>query len=174
MKPLAERRALRYWRVHFSLFFVALLVATLVMWVRSYRWDEIGWRRTDSSFVQITSQLGEVDFEIYGLPLGKATSDLSWGTDSLPVTKQMREAVHLERTMHNSFLGFSCGQKMGSIPYYVVIPYWFPTAFFPMLAGLPRYGPYIRFGLRTLLILFTIVAALLGYVVWALHSTVAG
>jgi hypothetical protein len=118
------------------------------------------------------SVLGDVDFLIADLPYGSPPSVSRWIMASLRVTKQMREDDYSSRNVPNNSLGFY-GGRVASNAIDFNMPYWFPVTFFAALAGLPWYWRYIRFSLRTLLILFTIVAALLGYVAWAVRS-VAG
>jgi hypothetical protein len=49
----------------------------------------------------------------------------------------------------------------------IFIPYWFPVLILAAMAAFPWIRWSKRFSLRTLLIAMTVVAALLGAVVWA-------
>ena len=93
-----------------------------------------------------------------------------WTTGNMPMPEQMiqNNSFPISEELHS--LGFR--SSIGKPGWSFRVPYWFPIAFFAAMAGLPWYWRYIRFGLRTLLILFTILAALLGYVVWAVRSSV--
>jgi hypothetical protein len=159
MKPLAERRALRYWRIAFSLFFFALLAATIVLWVRSYRWLDACYCRYQQG-----------DICLFYSYRGGVHINLIYDRANAPLHFHSGPIIDRQRPPDVSPLSFQ-GYRVKPFNFNtVVMPYWFPVAFFAALAVLPWYGPYIRFGLRTLLIVFTIVAALLGYVVWALRS----
>jgi hypothetical protein len=46
-----------------------------------------------------------------------------------------------------------------------IIPHWFPTLLFAAFAALP-WLPFKRFSLRTLLIATTLIAVVLGIIVW--------
>jgi hypothetical protein len=165
MKPLAERRALRYWRIAFSIICLALFCAVCVMWWRSYRWLDACYCRYQQAgdICLFYSYRGGVHINLI---LDRVNVPLHFHSGPIIDTSQRPPDVS-----PISFQGYRVKPFNFNT---VVMPYWFPVAFFAALAGLPWYGRYIRFGLRTLLILFTIVAAMLGYIVWALHSTVAG
>ncbi len=51
-----------------------------------------------------------------------------------------------------------------------VVPMWLPVAVFSLLAGAPWFRVPKQFSLRTLLIITTLVAVLLGLVVWSINS----
>ena len=146
------------------------------MWWRSFRWeDRFALARCAPGFLSITSEFGEISILYLDRSwAGEPYSQVGYKIESGELTgfRRMVRRSEMASRRDPSFLGFRIGPAFSS--HYLAMPYWFPVAFFTALAGLPWYGRYIRFGLRTLLILFTIVAAMLGYIVWALHSTVAG
>ena len=51
----------------------------------------------------------------------------------------------------------------------IVVPHWFLVLQFASAGALPRLQGFQRFSLRTLLIATTLVAVVLGLIVWAVH-----
>jgi hypothetical protein len=159
----------RHWRIAFSILCLALLLATLVMWVRSYRWlDAYSRVILDACDSNIVSCRGDVTLNCYRL-----RPDVVYFPGTLISRKMSDSAASAFDQRPPSEISI-LGIHGHIVPYGIGfgVPYWFVSVLFAAIGGLPWYGRYVpvRFGLRTLLILFTIVAALLGYIVWAVHS----
>jgi hypothetical protein len=63
--------------------------------------------------------------------------------------------------------GFCTGET--ATGYAIMVPHWFPTMAIAILAAIPWLRWSKRFSLRALLIATTLVALVLGLVVWALQ-----
>jgi hypothetical protein len=161
----------RHWRIAFSIFFSALLLATLFMWVRSYRWldaySRIIWDVCDSNIV---SCHGDVTLNCYRL-----RPDVVYFPGTF-VSRKMSDSVASAFDQRPPSELSVLGLHGHILPYGIGfgVPYWFISALLAAIGGMPWYWRYVpvRFGLRTLLILFTIVAVLLAYAVWAARSSV--
>jgi hypothetical protein len=158
----------RCWRILFSLICLALCCAVCVMWWRSYRWvDTYYYRNPNANAYALISYGGAFCFAMFP-KIGN--SPLPIGFRSERVSSLMEKAMGGDRPVKR-ILGFS--EYVYPKSWGLGVPYWFSAAVFGAIAGLPWYLRYVpvRFGLRTLLILFTFVAALFGYIVWAIHAT---
>ena len=128
---------LHYWRIPFSLSFVALFAATLVMWWRSYRWTDSAYCFSgNSKFSCIYSMFGEIGFvrdKVAG-----ANQKLGWTRACSEITEQVKQhCSSLPKSNELRCLGFRGGITRGGWAFH--LPYWFPVAAFAALAGLPWY-----------------------------------
>jgi hypothetical protein len=137
-------------RITWSVAWGVVAVLLCVLWVRSY------WYVDTFSLGSYgnTHWLGSISGELrYAKPRGQAHS-LQWNT--LP-----RESLRRE-SPRGSILGFRGVMISSGIP---IVPHWFPLTIFTTLATVPWIK--WRFSLRALLIATTLVAVVLGLVVWA-------
>jgi hypothetical protein len=157
-----RQRVYRGPRIAVSAFFGLLCVMLVALWVRSYsRADVTSYansnpnpNRTETFLI---SEYGAVVFEHfpYGGPVRKG-----WHFDSFSVSGPPIDFPPM-------FAGF--GYDSGRHRTIVLVPHWFFVLLFVILAAVPwilrkpRFS--IRFSIRTLLVVTTLVALLLGLIV---------
>jgi hypothetical protein len=145
------RRALRYFQIAATSFSLSACVLIVALWVRSGTWCDIFCLRIDGTHDQWLQSLD-----------GKLTYD---GTASLAQNKLLRWIVHPAARWRRSedwattpVLGFQWSRGGEPRP---MIPHWFATFIFAVLAVLP-WLHWRRFSLRTLLVFVTVAAILMG------------
>lgn len=153
----------RYLRFAFSATCLIACVLLIVLWVRSY------WRTTYivAWFGQLSLQPGAVEIFIAdptdkgGVPAGTVihVSSKEWMED---FQKQIQAYGTTIRGNHWS-------RVWGAFYFQnnYILPYWFIAIIFALLGGAPWLR---RFSLRTLLIATTLVAVVLGAIVYALRG----
>ena len=161
-RPRLKRGLKITWTAFCGLVFVLLIA----LWVRSYWYPEdiIVWRTT-SAQERITppewyfgNMPGWIGFDYYPDTSPFATRE--WEYESYP-------AEEIRRILPSpGFLGFYVGLSPGPRDFYA--PHWFLVLLSAAFAAVP----WIRqlkwhFSLRTLLIATTLVAVVLGLIVWA-------
>lgn len=141
-------------RIAWSVGCGVVAVLLCVLWVRSYL-------REDVFTAALSSQLGgNVRSSKGGLEFGVfVTSDIQWGHYSLP--SDLRRVL---RGVMFDTLGFSA-RHVPNQSWAIKVPDWFVIGLLALSAVIP--WRISRFSLRTLLIAITLVAVLLGLVVWA-------
>ncbi len=145
-------------RIVWSVVWGLAAVLLIVLWVRSRHWyDEtyfsVAWQK-----VSLSSSFGAIGVAIYvgGADLIPSGIESSWFKD-------------LNASGIESPWRFSCSrQPIGAAAqpfvYYLGVPHWFAVFGSVIVATLPWVGR--RFSLRTLLIATTLIAVVLGLVVW--------
>jgi hypothetical protein len=152
-------------RIAWSVGWGLLAVLLIVLWVRSYWYRErIILGLYGNHALQFGHVLGQVRlhwFEQPGLDFWQP-SDSIWGR-----SKQLIADWKLERSASKDFPGLrpEFGRICGKSGWVLYLPYWFPV----LVAGTVAIVPWLRwrFSLRTLLIATTLVAVLLGLLVYA-------
>jgi hypothetical protein len=146
-------------RIAWSVFWVLACVLLIVLWVRSYRWnDQLSIPLSDTRVVGPNSFSGRVSFGVCTAPEAK----FMWpsGLKSEPITD------------NTPIPNFTYGRIIG-IPTrtvdFVQVPYWFVSLLAAAVGAAPWISLSRRFTLRTLLISTTLVAVLLGLVVWTVR-----
>jgi len=134
--------------------FVSLLL--IVLCVRSFSWSDSLYRdpmpTAGNDLFGITSFHGNVIFTKYVDPFGESDG---WGMENAPIDDDMEiPATTLGFALRREPSGFS-----------VSLPYWSLFILLGAVSSLPWF-PW-RYRLRTLLIATTLVAVLLGLIVWA-------
>jgi hypothetical protein len=151
-------RQLRKWmKLRIALSAVSGIVCVLLvgLWLRSYWWHfYVEYRGTEIG-IMVQSDFGQLTVDIR---LGPFAGKAKWYVISRPLQPVdfVPENERCFEVHRHEFGG-----------YFVAIPYWFPVIIFATLAALP-WLPW-RFSLRTLLIATTLVAIVLGLVVWAVR-----
>jgi hypothetical protein len=142
------------WSVAWGL--VALLL--VVLWVRSYWWETyLHVNRATSGRVYVEGQCGEVFIGIS--EQSDRPSWIDYGTGELKGGL---------RNFDYTVLGFYFGgDEMFQGLFIIVVPFWFLTCAFAAASAIPWIRWSKRFSLRTLLIATTLVAVVLGAVVWS-------
>src|SRR4029079_7594540 len=112
-------------------------------------------------FVFGNSVGGEMSFGV-----GTIVNADRWDWDSEPVSEPYTRIAVRDMTGEDSTLGFGISLSLNQL--IVAIPHWFGILVSIMLTAMPWIAhPCCRFSLRTLLIATTLVAVVLGLVVWA-------
>ncbi len=148
-------------RIAWSVVWGLAAVLLVALWVRSYWWvDEAALGSLSDRFIRIASSAGEFAIDEDKVPPA-VTFPPRW--DSLP---QMKGHTKLAPDFNEPRWAASIGFRWKFVPTagMIIIPLWFPTGLFATLAV----APWIRwhFTLRTLLIATTLVAVVLGTIVW--------
>ena len=151
-------------RIAFSVTCLIACVLLVVLWVRSYRYTEIisVWRMT-SAQERITPpewtfciMRGSIGFDYFPDTSPFATRE--WECESFPVEE-------IPPPPPLPFLGFYVGLSPAQRDFYA--PHWFLILITVALAAFPWLRQLSwRFSLRTLLIATTLVAVVLGIIVW--------
>ena len=163
------KRVLRYLRIAFSATCVIACVLLIVLWVRSYTWhDRILLRLYGKRGVEISHVAGQSRLTFLNVP-----RQSFWQTFGQPDdTQYFYEKTSVEEWRETSFPGnvsTSPSFLMARVPtgwgWTLRSPYWFIVS----LVGILAIAPWIRwrFSLRTLLIATTLVAVVLGLIVYA-------
>ena len=154
------RKSLRYLRIAFSATCLIACVLLIALWVRSYwRWEIFHFPITTQRMVLVGSKEGRLS----------ATSYLP---DALLKMTPYRTGVIYTGWGHwksKLRLSQSDNRRMfttGSDTYftYIGFPYWIAVLLFSTIGFLPRLR--WRFSLSTLLIATTLIAVVLGLIVW--------
>jgi hypothetical protein len=146
-------------RIAVSVYFGLLTVALCVMWVRSYYWiDNVVGPVTATQQIGFASSKGWLTLRSKRPPSFQKWSMQSRTPAQLEaIYEQMRQGGGQVRRSAEPHFGLTGD---GAIQF----PHWLPTVTVAILASLPWVSP--RFSLRTLLIATTLVAVVLGLVVW--------
>ena len=158
--PLKPRR-FRKLRIAWSVWWGGVAVLLVALWVRSYWWVEaFAVPVTSKHYVGAASQPGCIGFAIH--PMGNLSSTQIKRFQRFP-TERWLEDVRQERLPDISRVWGTFDFRQ----YSFIAPDWFFLVVLTALAALPwvRW----RFSLRTLLIATTLVAVVLGLVVWVRH-----
>jgi hypothetical protein len=146
-------------RISWSVGCAIACVLLIVLWVRSYRWNnQLSIPLSDTQVVGPNSFSGRISF----------------GVCTAPEAKFMWPAgLKSERITDNTPIpGFTYGRITG-IPIrtvdFVQVPYWFVFLLAAAVGAAPWISVSKRFSLRTLLIATTLVAVVLGLIVAVLR-----
>jgi hypothetical protein len=154
-------RTLRYLRIAFSVACGIACVLLIALWLRSYWWKDgvWVWYPPNMAYAQATSERGSI--YLVHLPFN-STTRIGWGMSSRP--------ARTESSLSNkTMLGFHFKQigDPGTFQFIQTVPHWFPLLLVAAVGCLPWIHWSKRFSLRTLLIATTLIAAVLGLVVYA-------
>jgi hypothetical protein len=151
------RRFLRYLRIAFSATCAIACVLLIVLWVRSY------WR-IDYICIPLNHNQGMFGNLMLGM--------MGVGTTAHPeqqiITSELNvEHVKFAADRFRSLYPYGFGASSTAKSTFVVFPFWLAVVCSAAFAVAPWYRliPY-RFTLRTLLIATTLVAVVLGLIVW--------
>jgi hypothetical protein len=145
-------RFLRFLRIAFSATCLIACVLLIVLWVRSYwRLDVVD----VSNWYEIDSVCSEILVMKYDPTISLADP---WSYFSFVTTDEMAGGDW------RTTLGFKRSET--PVGPSVVFPHWFPIFLLVLLAGIPWLKQFQRFTLRTLLIATTLVAVVLGLIVY--------
>ena len=163
-----EDRQLKYrkLRIAWSVAWSIVAVLLIALWVRSYsKWDQLSGEAIDNTWILARSLHGEIAL-CGGYDAVSPLVPLDWSTHS---NLQVRDQFV---TADNGSIGTSLEGRgtlgfcliAGNSSLNVFFPHWFPPVLVLAIAAIPwlRW----RFSLRTLLIATTLVALVLGIIVW--------
>ena len=150
-QPMKFRTLRIAWSVGWGLACVLLIM----LWIRSYKNDDAVQAPPSSDPLVLRSSKGQLTF---------------WRPHLAAPSEPTKMLIEDEDDLLNGsrrwmFWGF------GRVPIHprsiVLVPHWFPVVFVAALAAIPRRCQLCwRFSLRTLLIATTLVAIVLGLIVW--------
>jgi hypothetical protein len=150
-------------RIAWSVAWGVVCVLLIVLWVRSYWWyDTLAIYPSSRSF-GLGSIQGELVYATTNFPSTFGPQP-EWAARSEYITAKtgfplMKDGRPLPRT-----LGFGWFLDVNWL--YLFVPHWFPMLVFVALAPASWIPRKDRFSLRTLLIATTLVAVVLGLIVW--------
>jgi hypothetical protein len=148
-------------RIAWSVTCGVLCLLLIVLWVRSYWWDEVFFFPAGGKRYHSQSWCGRIVVGRSEFKKGQARNVQFWRQ---PVTSGLREIAHIGENV----LGFKYLHSPPPSLISVTFPDWFLVSVFATVAVLPWIRKLSwRFSLRTLLIATTLVAVMLGLVVWA-------
>jgi hypothetical protein len=145
-------------RIAWSVGCAIACVLLIVLWVRSYMTiDTLGVPPNVSRVSKVRSSWGLLHILCFDDP----AQGRNWTIESVPLTSDRKQFVKdaTQKLTKFGFAHYSAGSNENFL-----FPYWLPFIGIVLLAA----APWIhRFSLRTLLIATTLIAVVLGLVVWA-------
>jgi hypothetical protein len=143
-------------RIAVTVLSLTACVLLIALWVRSHKTSDM-WRSNPigGKCFNASSLLGQVKVAVFDVPPAGFRRLFPFGYKVSHVDKSMR--------VDESWVG----GKYSSGNFAVWMPHWLLALLVAVLAYMPWIRSLRRFSLRTLLIATTIVAVLLGAVVWA-------
>jgi hypothetical protein len=147
-------RLLQALRIAWTASWSVAVVLLVVLWVRSFWWRDSGAFLSGSVFAYSL----ERKLHIVLFPSGTIPA-WAWGVHSTV----LNQVSPLALGGPSWYFAVQNGTVVG------VSPHWFPGIVLSSLAGLPWFSWPTRFSLRTLIITMTLVATLLGLIVWAIN-----
>jgi hypothetical protein len=148
---------LKYWRIAVTAFSLTACVLLVVLWVRSYWWlDTVnGVLFQGAPSLALMSCRGQIH-----LTLMSENFPSGWAVTSVELAKYPDVLTQFDSTF---------GFAFSITPRFLLfsVPNWFAIAISGVVSAVPWLKSSNRFSLRTLLIVTTLVAVLLGIVVTA-------
>jgi hypothetical protein len=145
-------------RIAWSVFWALAAVLLIVLWVRGYWWvEQLPVPIPGNHVIGLATMPG-----VFAVVIDPNWGRPPWTTGSNPADEWLAAGGY----DHSRVWGFFGIQATA-----VIIPFWFSLVIVVSIATIPwaRQLPY-RFSLRTLLIATTLVAVVLGLVVWAARN----
>jgi hypothetical protein len=159
-----------------SIVCLVLCVALMGMWVRSYRWsDHFSGRMTETRVFIVVLESGRILWRLEsGRTVGRYESpmrneprpDWAWRTTSYPIGSFEIPRVHGGWSTGFGFLMKSDAISLQETVSSVVLPYWFLVLTSGSLAMAFQFPWPPRFTLRSLFIVTTFLAVVLGMIAW--------
>jgi hypothetical protein len=149
-------------RIAWSVLCGIACVLLIVLWVQSYWWTQVGSPPLTTKWsVWLGSYPGVVAIGVRPQLSGDDSTPLTMDADDWWLVQQLRGSPPYSSRIFGYF-GYSGGV--------VALPYWFAV----FVSAISASAPWLtrldwRFSLRTLLIATTLVAVVLGLIVWATH-----
>jgi hypothetical protein len=138
-------------------------VLLVVLWVRSYSRVDTIERKTKSGLIKIRSVHGQLQYTEFAHPSPAVALDVQEQlSDGGTFSSHPADMPPSEET---GYWGFGWRQ-VTKYQTKRIIPVWFPVLITGGVAGLPWIGKVRRFSLRTLLIATTLIAVVLGAIIY--------
>ena len=154
---------MRYARYAAAVVFALLAVGFVTLWVRSgYRWDQVNWRVNGKVFVAFNTYWGTFDVRVF-INSDALPSWLASGVSSTPIAMVMNPSWPT-----SSLPGVRYEWRYNAFGAKANLPYWCLAASSLGLAALFAFKRSWRFSLRTILVVTTVLAGLLGFAVYAI------
>jgi hypothetical protein len=150
-------------RIAFSATCLIACALLIVLWVRSYWWrDMIDARHPHFGSAYIASLQGKLRISVFREHRQRRDDFGRWGVNSAPADRMAADLERSPMPKRERALGFEIVNYWN--PFAFAIPFWFLVP----LVGTIAVAPWLRlrFRLRTLLIAMTLVAVVLGLIVW--------
>jgi|SRR3954451_12709460 hypothetical protein len=145
-------------RIAWSVFCGLPCVLLIALWVRSYWCKDTLEYSGPSNLRTIVSERGEIHCDQTAWMDG-GPDENEWSVTSENVVPHNETATH----------GFSLKAGVYDNEFSFTFPQWSPVLAFMSVGAVPWIGWSKRFSIRSLLIATTLVAAVLGLAVWAVH-----
>ncbi len=153
---------LRYLRIAFSITCLITCVLLIALWVRSYWWqDTVFWRYYTPNGIHIYTSPGRFWLDTFTDRPHVFMETYSNGS----VYEHWRPSLDVSSMQLTEPTAWHLyASPIGNPP---LIPLWFPLVLMAVFAALPWIRWSNRFSLRTLLIATTLVAIILGAIIYA-------
>jgi hypothetical protein len=165
MLGMDRPRLIRGLQIAWSVAWGILCVLLMVLWVRSYYSTVfvVGPLPNPYGSLLIETKQGRVTTCLsYGQGVLSGLNASPWGMHNKPLEEWEPVIPPLSTRAAFSYVRWNINH------HYLILPYWFLTILSGTLAALPWIRS--RFSLRTLLIATTLIAVVLGVVVWSMSS----
>jgi hypothetical protein len=166
-------RIIRWLRIAVSTICLVMFVGLIWLWVRSYRYkDTFSCVLPNNGYLNITSCVGRIGFggfELFNEPQQNGFRSQMLSRDEVRLIRQLYDQKSPLKEFYIFGLSIERIAKGNSVATYGNSPHWFLVALsaaFVFVPWLPWHKLRWRFSLRTLLIVTTLVAVVLGLVVW--------
>ena len=161
--PKAPRRRFGKLRIAWSVAWGVVAVLLVVLWVRSYWWLDMANSPTSGShFFLYESICGKLNIGV--TPSQNVIRQNFWVFTHEPLEK-VAPPTFAKETRETNLDRIGTGWAFRSDGFSVILPHWIFAASVLLLAVAPWFWPE-RYQLRTLLVATTVVAALLGVIVY--------
>ena len=163
-------KALRYLRIAFSTTYMIVAVLLCALWMRSHwRYEQLG-TQTARDGAAVPTVVESWRGRLWFVWPEHGVSATKWFYTSKPPAIYFGVTDLSQVWRPKDTLGFTMRYPpelpFGGGSFGVSVPHWFPVVVFIALAAAPWLRWSKRFSLRTLLIAMTLVAVVLGLVVW--------
>jgi hypothetical protein len=154
-------------RIAWSVGCAIAAVLLIVLWVRSYWWYDLLAVHPHRPY-GLGSYKGELVFACTNFPYSNWALQSKWTAHSYYITAKTPFPLMIDDQPVKTTMGFGWFSFGHSL--YVFVPHWFLMLATVPAASIPWIHRKNQFSLRTLLIATTLVAVVLGAIVWAAKS----
>jgi hypothetical protein len=165
-------RLFKYLRIAFSAVCLIACVLLIVLWVRSYWSRQWAYVRMLDNYVECSTCRGRFGLQILGEHFRPGERAIKWNAGSKPLAIDSQYTTFTDTPMSGFMTSVRTHRMSGNITlksWQFVAPCWFMGGLCVAVAGLPWLRWSWRFSLRTLLIATTLVAVLLGLIVYSVR-----
>jgi hypothetical protein len=153
-------------RIAWSVGWGLAAVLLIVLWMRSYSSRHFAYVRMLYHYVECSSSRGRVGLQILGPHFGPGAMSIKWDARTIAIDSRYGVFTDLSESGFMSSIGtLRMGPGVRLRHWQFGTPCWFVIGVCISAFAIPWLR--LRFNLRTLLIATTLVAVVLGLVVWA-------